>query len=73
MHLAIETAGSLDTDDVREALRELDVETFYGPIRFDDRGVNVAKPMGTVQVQDGQIVVVAPDAAAVGGLVYPVR
>ncbi|WP_423923469.1 amino acid ABC transporter substrate-binding protein [Candidatus Poriferisodalis sp.] len=66
LHLAIEAAGDLDTDEVRDALRELDVETFYGPIRFDERGVNVAKPMGTVQVQDGQIVVVAPDAAAVG-------
>ncbi|WP_419922739.1 ABC transporter substrate-binding protein [Candidatus Poriferisodalis sp.] len=73
LHLAIEAAGSLDTDDVREALRELDVETFYGPIRFDDRGVNVAKPMGTVQVQDGQIVVVAPTGAATGELVYPAR
>ena len=73
LHLAIEAAGSLDTDDVREALRELDVETFYGPIRFDDRGVSVAKPMGTVQVQDGQIVVVAPTAAATGELVYPAR
>ena len=67
LHLAIEAADSLDADDVRQALRELDVETFYGPIRFDDRGVNVAKPMGTVQVQDGQIVVVAPAAAATGG------
>ncbi|WP_420627048.1 amino acid ABC transporter substrate-binding protein [Candidatus Poriferisodalis sp.] len=73
LHLAIEAAGSLEFDDVREALQELDVETFYGPIRFDDRGVNVAKPMGTVQVQDGQIVVVAPTAAATGELVYPAR
>ncbi|WP_419552674.1 amino acid ABC transporter substrate-binding protein [Candidatus Poriferisodalis sp.] len=73
LHLAIEAADSLDADEVREALRELDVETFYGPIRFDERGVNVAKPMGTVQVQDGQIVVVAPDAAAMGKLVYPAR
>ena len=73
LHLAIEAAGSLDTDGVRKALRELDVETFYGPIRFDDRGVNVAKAMGTVQVQDGQIVVVAPTAAATGELVYPAR
>ena len=73
LHLAIEAADSLDTDEVREALRQLDVETFYGPIRFDERGVNVAKPMGTVQVQDAQIVVVAPDAAAVGKLVYPAR
>ena len=73
LHLAIETTGSLDTDAVRDALRDLDIDTFYGPIRFDERGVNVAKPMGTVQVQDGRIVVVAPAAAAEGALVYPAR
>lgn len=73
LHRAIEAAGSLETDAVREALRELDIDTFYGPIRFDGRGVNVAKPMGTVQVQDGHIVVVAPTAAAEGELVYPAR
>ena len=73
LHRAIEAAGSLDADAVRDALRELDIDTFYGPIRFDERGVNVAKPMGTVQVQDGTIVVVAPAAAAEGALVYPAR
>ena len=73
LHLAIEHAGSRDADEVRTALSELDVDTFYGPIRFDERGVNVAKPMGTVQVQDGQIVVVAPSEAATGTLAYPAR
>lgn len=73
LHLAIEAAASLDTDAVRDALRDLDIDTFYGPIRFDERGVNVAKPMGTVQVQDGRVVVVAPAAAAEGALVYPAR
>lgn len=73
LHLAIEAAASLDTDAVRDALRDLDIDTFYGPIRFDERGVNVAKPMATVQVQDGRVVVVAPAAAAEGALVYPAR
>ena len=73
LQFAIEAAGSLDTDAVRTALRDLDIETFYGPIHFDERGVNVAKPMGTVQVQEGQIVVVAPVAAAEGALIYPAR
>ncbi len=73
LHRAIEAAGSLDSDAVRDALRALEMDTFYGPIRFDERGVNVAKPMGIVQVQDGSIVVVAPEAAAEGALVYPAR
>ena len=71
LHLAIEAAGSIETDAVRAALRGLSADTFYGPISFDDRGVNVGKPMGTIQVQDGQTFVVAPDAAAVAELRYP--
>jgi branched-chain amino acid transport system substrate-binding protein len=71
LHLAIEAAGSTGTDAVREALRSLRADTFYGPIAFDERGVNVAKPMGTIQVQGGEIRVVAPDAAAVAALEFP--
>jgi branched-chain amino acid transport system substrate-binding protein len=71
LHIAIEQAGTTDTDAVRDALRNMSVDTFYGPISFDDRGVNTGKPMGTVQVQDGEINVVAPDGAAVAALAYP--
>ena len=71
LHLAIEAAGSLDTDTVRTALRHLDVATFYGPISFDKTGKNTAKPMGTIQVQNGEILVVAPSNAAVADLLYP--
>lgn len=71
LHLAIEAAGSTDTAAVRAALRELSADTFYGPISFDERGVNVAKPMGMVQIVDGDIMVVAPDAAATTELRYP--
>ena len=71
LHLAIEAAGSTDTDAVRTALRSLSADTFYGPISFDERGVNVSKPMGMVQVQDGEILVVAPDGAATAALRYP--
>ncbi len=71
LHIAIETAGSTDTDAVRTALSEMDAQTFYGPISFDEAGVNRAKPMGTVQVQDGTINVVAPSAAAVADFTYP--
>ena len=73
LHLAVEAAGSTETGAVRQALQALRADTFYGPIAFDERGVNTAKPMGTIQVQGGRIRVVAPDAAAVAGLVYPRR
>ena len=72
LHLAIEAAGATDTDSVRAALRNMSATTFYGPISFDERGVNTGKPMGTIQVQDGDIFVVAPDAAAVADLRYPI-
>lgn len=71
LHLAIEAAGALDTDSVRTALREMDVVTFYGPINFDDTGKNASKPMGAIQVQDSEILVVAPGNAAVADLRYP--
>ena len=69
LHLAIEAAGTTDT--VREALRTLSVDTFFGPISFDERGVNTSRPMAMVQVQDGGIFVVAPGAVASAELQYP--
>jgi len=71
LHVAIETAGTTETDAVREALRSMQIDTFYGPIGFDERGVNTLKPMGTVQVQGATINVVAPAGAAVADLVFP--
>ncbi len=71
LHLAIEQAGSLEMDAVREALRNLDIVTFYGPINFDDTGKNTAKPMVTIQVLDGEARVVAPTDVATADLIYP--
>ncbi len=71
LHLAIENAGALDTESVRNALNELDVSTFYGPINFDETGKNAGKPMGAIQIQDGVINVVAPAENAAADLMYP--
>lgn len=71
LQLAIEQAGTMDMDAVRQALYDLDVVTFYGPINFDDTGKNAAKPMGAIQIQDGVINVVAPAEAAVAELQFP--
>jgi branched-chain amino acid transport system substrate-binding protein len=70
---AIESADSLDMDAVRQALYDLDIMTFYGPINFDETGKNVGKPMGAIQIQDGVINVVAPAEAAVADLIYPLK
>ena len=71
LQLAIEQAGSTEMDAVRQALFDLDEVTFYGPINFDDTGKNIGKPMGAVQIQDGEILVVAPEEAAVSDLQFP--
>ncbi len=69
--VAIENAGTMDMDAVRQALFDLDIMTFYGPINFDDTGKNAGKPMGAIQIQNGEIFVVAPSDAAVADLQYP--
>ncbi len=51
---AIENAGSLKPDKVRDALATLDVMTFFGQIKFDSRGINTFKPMVVEQIQDGK-------------------
>ena len=71
LQLAIEAAGSLDADDVRASLRSLNADTFYGPISFDSTGKNTAKPMGAIQIQDGNTPVVAPESAAEADVMYP--
>lgn len=68
---AIETAGSLDPAKVRDALARTDLMTAYGPIRFNDKGQNVAKGMSVVQLQNGKPVVVFPTEGAAAKFVYP--
>jgi len=50
---AIENAKSTDPKKVRDALAKLDVETFFGQIKFDSRGLNIYKPMVVEQIQSG--------------------
>ncbi|MDZ7749659.1 MAG: amino acid ABC transporter substrate-binding protein [Halofilum sp. (in: g-proteobacteria)] len=68
---AFERAGSLDPKAVRDALAATDMQTFYGNIRFDDTGKNIAKPMVLYQVQDGEYKVVAPTRWASADLIHP--
>jgi branched-chain amino acid transport system substrate-binding protein len=68
---AIQRAGSLDKQAVRDALASTDLMTFYGQIKFDDTGKNVAKPMALYQVLDGQYKIVAPADFAEAKAVIP--
>ncbi len=71
VEVAMERAGSTEPQAVRATLTNLDLQTFYGQIRFDSRGLNVFKPMEVEQVQDGAAVVVWPPAAATARPRYP--
>ncbi len=68
---AIQRAGSTDPGAVRDALAETDMQTFYGNVKFDETGKNIAKPMVLYQVRDGQYRVVAPRRWADSEIVYP--
>jgi branched-chain amino acid transport system substrate-binding protein len=68
---AIQNAGSLDPDKVRDALANLDVLTFYGLLKFDSRGINVYKPMAVNQIQNGNLVTVWPLGSANAPVAYP--
>lgn len=68
---AFARAGSLEPDAVRDALAATDMVTFYGPVKFDETGKNVAKSMVQMQVQNGEYVVVAPSKWATADFVYP--
>jgi len=57
---AIEKAGSLDRASVRKALAELDVMTFFGPIRFREDGMNASRSLPLIQIQGGKPVLIYP-------------
>lgn len=68
---AIENAKSLDAKRVRDALAALDVMTFFGQIKFDNRGINTFKPMVVEQIQNGEHHTVFPADVADKQPMYP--
>ena len=73
---AFERANSFDKEKVRDALAQTDMQTFYGNIKFNDTGQNIAKPMVLFQVRcEGDVCsnrVVAPTKWASHELVHPI-
>lgn len=58
--MAIEKAGSLDRDKVRDELAKMDVMTFFGPVKFGPTGqINSLEPP-VFQLQGGKPVVLSP-------------
>jgi len=50
---------------------KLDVMTFFGQLKFDDRGINIYKPMVVEQIQKGVHYTVFPPDVANGKPQYP--
>jgi branched-chain amino acid transport system substrate-binding protein len=71
LQLAIEKAGSLDPVKVRDAMLQLDVETFFGHVQFDQAGVDTKASAVISQVQGGVAVPVYPSEIAAGPIRYP--
>ncbi len=71
LQLAIEKAGSIETDKVRAALQSYDGVTFWGPTKWDATGQNMAGGAVTFQIQKGVIQTVWPEAAASAKVMYP--
>jgi branched-chain amino acid transport system substrate-binding protein len=69
--LAVEKAGTTDPDKVRDALSTLDTPSFFGPIKFNDKGQNVTKQMGVIQIQGGKPLAVWPTDSAQAPLKWP--
>ena len=62
LELAIEAAGSIEPQAVRDALAALDVTTFYGEVKFGETGQITSLEPPVFQIQDGNTKVVFPDA-----------
>jgi branched-chain amino acid transport system substrate-binding protein len=61
---AVEAAGTLDDERLRDTLLSLETTTVFGPFQVDERGYQVANQGVFVQWQDGEKVVVWPPELA---------
>lgn len=64
-------AQSFDTDKLRDEIAATKMQTFYGNIRFNEAGQNIAKPMVMSQILDGDYKVVGPIEWATTEVVLP--
>ena len=70
---AARIAGSLEVNAVRDALAEIDFESFYGRVRFTEDGDGDPSLLGPllIQRQEGVMEVIAPPGGASADPIYP--
>lgn len=72
LQAALERAGALDSDKVREAFNTLDLKTFFGALKIDPAtGLQIGHEMVLIQWIDGSRYTVWPAEAATREAVYP--
>lgn len=69
--LAIEKARSIEPARVREALAALDTMTFFGPIKFNEKGQNIGGKVVLLQIQGQKRMILSPKDIANARFVYP--
>src|SRR5262252_10623640 len=71
LSMAMMHANSLDPEKVRAALASLDVNTFYGRLKFDAQGQNTFHNVLVEQIQNGQLKTIYPPELATASGAYP--
>lgn len=71
LQLAIQDAGSLETEKVRQALLNFKHDLFWGPTAWDETGANIAGASGVIQIQNGQVVSIYPKEIQQAPPIYP--
>ena len=61
---AIERAGSVDNQKIRDVLASLETQTVYGAYKVYQTGAQIAKPSFLIQILGGERKIVWPEAAA---------
>jgi branched-chain amino acid transport system substrate-binding protein len=67
---AIESAGTLDRDAIRDAIAATDMETVIGPVTFREDGTGVVTT-AILQYQKGKVELIWPAEFATADAVYP--
>ncbi len=72
LEVALQKAGTVDdAAKVQAALRNLDVETLLGRVKFDEKNMNSFGRAGVSQVQDGKITMIYPKQEGAQPIRYP--
>jgi branched-chain amino acid transport system substrate-binding protein len=66
LQMAIEQAGTINPEKVRDVLASTEFKTFYGPIKFGPTGQNTVANNPIFQIQNKKIVLVAPASVKQG-------